>query len=57
MVRTEMKDFAENVCMTDVGFSGMGSTDHTRNMPLSSLTSCVISRHAELPWSDSVISQ
>jgi hypothetical protein len=25
MARTEMKDFAENVCMTDVGFSGVGS--------------------------------
>ena len=25
MARTEMKDFAENVCMTNVGFSGVGS--------------------------------
>jgi len=25
MAKTEMKDFAENVCMNDVGFSGVGS--------------------------------
>jgi len=25
MARTEMKEFAENVCMTDVGFSGVGT--------------------------------
>ena len=30
MARTEMKDFAENVCMTDVGFSGMGSKGNAK---------------------------